>query len=173
MKTKEDIREYDREWRKRNVDKSVAISKRYNLKLKQDSARSSVLRDKRNKRRRKWRLTHRDAERQRLAEWYRKSGGSTPERRKKYRMSVINCLHKRRAVYKKSDITSNYLKALWEDTTHCILCGKQMNDNSKYPDGKELDHIIPLCINGTHTINNVRYICSKCNRTRPRDGSDL
>jgi hypothetical protein len=51
-------------------------------------------------------------------------------------------------------------------------CGVKLTDIPFLPNSKELDHIIPLNIGGTHTIGNVRIICRKCNSSRPIDGSD-
>ena len=51
----------------------------------------------------------------------------------------------------------------------------EMNEVKNHPKQKTLDHIIPInkkC-NGLHIMANVRYICRKCNGTRPKDGSDL
>ena len=43
------------------------------------------------------------------------------------------------------------------------------------PNSRHLDHIIPLNpkASGTHTTDNVRFICLKCNLKRPKDGSDI
>jgi hypothetical protein len=51
-------------------------------------------------------------------------------------------------------------------------CGIELTDIPFLLNSKELDHIIPLNIGGTHTIGNVRIICRKCNSSRPKDGSD-
>lgn len=59
------------------------------------------------------------------------------------------------------------------ETTHCELCGIELDSNgSKYPNGKQLDHITPLNVGGMHTKDNIRFICLKCNVSRPHDGSD-
>lgn len=73
---------------------------------------------------------------------------------------------KRRAGEKDTDITSDFIQALKEETTHCELCGNEI-------DSYHLDHIIPLAIDGPHITSNVRYICSSCNLKRPRDGRDI
>ena len=80
---------------------------------------------------------------------------------------------KRRMAVFETDITHEFLRELWILSEFCLLCGKKMLDNSSYPDGKELDHITPICCGGKHLMSNVRYICAKCNRCRPKDGSDL
>lgn len=54
----------------------------------------------------------------------------------------------------------------------CPLCSVALIDAPFQPASKELDHIIPINIGGTHTIGNVRIICRLCNIRRPKDGSD-
>lgn len=86
--------------------------------------------------------------------------------------TCANYRHKRRANMAITDITSVWLKDLKEKSKECPLCNKIMAKHGKYPDGKQLDHILPLAVGGEHKMNNVRYICSMCNLQRPKDGSD-
>ena len=73
-----------------------------------------------------------------------------------------------------TDITVEWLNNLFVKSTHCELCNCEMDNNgSAYPNGKQLDHILPLIVGGTHMKNNVRFICFKCNVSRPNDGSDI
>ena len=81
--------------------------------------------------------------------------------------------HLRRLVTRETDITSEFLQELWKNSVFCVVCGKMMEENCNYPNGKELDHILPINAGGLHTMVNVRYICAKCNRSRPRDGRDI
>ena len=87
--------------------------------------------------------------------------------------TVINYSHKRRSSVKDTDITTAWLKDLKQNATDCPLCDIPMETHGKYPNGKQLDHILPLNVGGEHKMNNVRYICAKCNIQRPKDGSDL
>jgi hypothetical protein len=48
-----------------------------------------------------------------------------------------------------------------------------MTGEPGHRNSKQLDHIIPIVLGGTHTIGNVRIICRTCNLSRPKDGSDL
>lgn len=85
-----------------------------------------------------------------------------------------NKKHNRRLKYKITDITAKWLNNLFNSTAHCSLCGIKMDNNgSKYPNGKQLDHITPISVGGLHMRNNVRFICMKCNLERPKDGSDI
>lgn len=54
----------------------------------------------------------------------------------------------------------------------CPLCACGMTEVPYLPHSKELDHIVPLNVGGTHTTGNVRIICRSCNLGRPKDGSD-
>lgn len=54
----------------------------------------------------------------------------------------------------------------------CPLCEVRLVNEPYLPASKELDHIVPLNVGGTHTLGNVRIICRTCNIGRPKDGSD-
>jgi 5-methylcytosine-specific restriction endonuclease McrA len=87
---------------------------------------------------------------------------------------VMRRLAKQRRIAKLvGDVTPTYERQLRADATHCPLCTVRLVNTPLLDDSKELDHIVPLCIGGTHTVGNVRIICRRCNITRPRDGSDL
>lgn len=55
----------------------------------------------------------------------------------------------------------------------CPLCKVWMTSKPYLPNSKELDHIVPRCLDGAHTIGNTRIICRLCNARRPDDGSDI
>jgi hypothetical protein len=80
--------------------------------------------------------------------------------------------HKRKAIGRHTDITLEYEQHLRRKTRRCPLCRVHMTIRPYVPTSKELDHIVPLNIGGTHTIGNVRIICRTCNLARPKDGSD-
>ena len=71
-----------------------------------------------------------------------------------------------------TDITPEYEMALRTKAKRCPLCEVKLTDQPYVPNSKELDHIIPKGVGGTHTIGNVRIICRSCNLRRPKDGSD-
>jgi hypothetical protein len=48
-----------------------------------------------------------------------------------------------------------------------------MTSKAFQPNSKELDHILPRGVGGTHTHGNVRIICRSCNLKRPKDGRDF
>jgi hypothetical protein len=114
----------------------------------------------------KWRNKNRG----RFNEITRLSKQKKPE---KYRELDRQKHHKRRSVYKETDITIDWLIQLKENTKFCPLCKVELNDINKDPAQYNLDHIILLSLGGTHTKNNVRFTCRKCNLKRPKDGRDL
>lgn len=147
-----EMREKRRLYKLKNKDKISAATKRHYARHK-----NSIL-----KRSREW-YEKNKAHKLRVAKLWREHN--------KIRSNSYSA--KRRAVLLTTDITSDFLENLWGSTKFCVLCGVSLEDNSKYPNGKELDHIKPICIGGLHNQDNVRYICVKCNRKRPKDGSDL
>jgi 5-methylcytosine-specific restriction endonuclease McrA len=47
----------------------------------------------------------------------------------------------------------------------CIICGDEIDPTLKFPhlEAATLEHIIPLCRGGTHTIDNVGPAHASCN----------
>lgn len=80
---------------------------------------------------------------------------------------------KRRTAQRFTDITAKYERELRRRTLRCGPCGIWMTSKPDQPNSKHLDHIVPICMGGTHTMGNVRIICRTCNLTRPKDGSDV
>ena len=73
-----------------------------------------------------------------------------------------------RASQKTTDITTEWLRELLENTKTCLLCSNLMEKGNR-----QIDHIIPINIDGQHKKDNIRIICRKCNLSRPKDGRDL
>jgi len=78
----------------------------------------------------------------------------------------------RRSKRQYSDLSREYVAALYRKVKHCPLCDVALTAEPFLPNSRELDHIIPLHAGGTHSIGNVRIICRSCNAARPKDGSD-
>lgn len=95
-------------------------------------------------------------------------GGDLERARARHRAKA----HLRKAVSQLTDITPEYERAMRNKAKNCPLCDVKLIRQPYLPASKELDHIIPLNVGGTHTIGNVRIICRKCNLARPYDGSD-
>jgi len=80
-----------------------------------------------------------------------------------------NLKHIRRAKIKgngNSDITRKDLQRLLNETDYCVVCSCKMEK-------KSVDHIKPINVGGTHTLDNIRIICLSCNQRRPKDGRDI
>lgn len=128
----------------------------------------------------KWCASYREKHHEELKKkkklWYNKNRSKILKRVKNYkkenpekvRASKRNYKYKRKLWMKESDITTSFLLSLREATEYCCVCGKKLTDKNA-----QLDHILPLNAGGTHTRDNVRYICGKCNNKRPLDGSDV
>lgn len=70
-------------------------------------------------------------------------------------------------------LTPELEAAMRRATRKCPLCKVWMTSKPFLPNSKELDHIVPRCLGGAHTIGNTRIICRLCNARRPDDGSDI
>jgi 5-methylcytosine-specific restriction endonuclease McrA len=70
------------------------------------------------------------------------------------------------------EVTAEFERNLRTKTRRCQLCKVSMTNRPYLPNSKELDHIVPRNVGGTHTVGNVRIICRLCNQQRPKDGSD-
>ncbi len=58
-----------------------------------------------------------------------------------------------------SSLTEHQLKELFENQdTLCTLCGIVLNSHC------HLDHIVPRCLGGQSKINNLQFLCEKCNK---------
>lgn len=116
---------------------------------------------------------------ERLKQYHKDYNEKNKDKKKQYahtpkgKACFINSSHKRRMKCKITDITTDWLKDFREYSTHCKICGCEMNEIKFHSQSKHLDHIVPLSVGGMHTINNVRFICRKCNLSRPKDGSDI
>lgn len=80
--------------------------------------------------------------------------------------------HRRKDWSRLTDITPEFELGLRNKARRCPSCDVKMTDAPYLPHSKEMDHIVPRGVGGTHTIGNVRIICRSCNLSRPDDGSD-
>lgn len=99
-------------------------------------------------------------------------GEQLPDRQADLRSQWRRKNHRRRAVARLTDLTSRAELALRVKARRCPVCSVKMVDTPWLPNSKELDHIVPIGVGGTHTMGNVRIICRSCNLRRPKDGSD-
>jgi len=95
---------------------------------------------------------------------------SNPEKYRdlKFNLKILNhqLYATNKVINKESDITKEYLIELFLNTDKCPMCGVGLSDNGRELSGKQFDHIIPIVNSGTHTKENIRVICTKCNRSK-------
>lgn len=103
---------------------------------------------------------------------YNRAGGYGPKNTEHSKARHRAKTHLRKAVGRYTDVTPEYERALRDKAKHCPLCRVALIKAPYLPTSKELDHMVPLGVGGTHTIGNVRIICRNCNVRRPKDGSD-
>lgn len=102
------------------------------------------------------------------------SYGAPPRDIERRRASWRAKNHRRRTSVRGGDFTAEDERELRRRTKRCPMpgCGRTLTDEPFLPNSKELDHIIPRHMFGTHSHGNVRIICRECNQGRPKDGSD-
>lgn len=97
----------------------------------------------------------------------RRARQQTPEGRARNRIKN----NRRRLARKNGDVTPEQMAPLLRKRK-CPLCRVYMTNDAAKPTSREIDHIVPLNVGGTDTIENLRALCRACNNRRPRDGSD-
>jgi len=152
-KYKKQTIEYNTKWAKRNPEKVKEYNKKYRKTEKRKvSVKKYNISEKGKKNRKEWFKKN-----EKHMTNYRKVYGQRPEVKEKSKIQT----HKRRAIIKnlKEHFTLSEwetLKAKWD--YRCLACGKQAPDIKLSP-----DHIIPLCVGGKNTIDNIQPLCLLCN----------
>jgi len=157
------VRRVTREWRYANLDKVRINHSRWRAK---NPDKSKVYTDK-------WKKANTEkvkAKKKRYSEKYREKikeknrnwVASNPFKVRAHRL-------KRRTMEYGADgygyTKGHHISARWAVWGgKCWICGKP---------AEHTDHVIPLNIGGSHWPSNLRPACSKCNLSRPRNGSDL
>jgi 5-methylcytosine-specific restriction endonuclease McrA len=159
LKNKKRILDRGKKWRSENKEWMKEYSIKYRCENKEELKRKKRIYNVKTREKRK--------------EHYIKNREKRSEYRKKNARKYLNLTHKRRAKLKITDISIEWLNKLFYKTKKCSLCKCKLDNNGKkYPNGKQIDHIIPLSVGGEHMKYNVRIVCMKCNLERPKDGSD-
>jgi len=174
----------------RCYDRMIRYSKRrtYRKKYEQSERYKEIMyKYNRSEKRRAWRREYEKTEKAKKMhrDWKKSESGKVSSRKhyqkkkeyyaewlKGYRATEMgklvrdNCSHKRRCQKQDSDITTDFLKKLKDDTKICDICRKEL-------DGPiHLDHIRPLGkpYFGKHVMSNVRFVHAVCNLSRPKKG---
>jgi hypothetical protein len=72
-----------------------------------------------------------------------------------YKNNDLNISH----IVRSRQIAPSVKKAVWErDGGKCVVCGSTVE--------LEYDHNIPISKGGSNTVNNIRLLCRKCNRSK-------
>ncbi len=169
QKNKEKLSIQVKEYEEDNKEKIAERKAKYYLKNKEKI-------DNINK---EWQVNNKEQSREISRNYYKKNKKKILDRCKEYRkteiskLSVKNSKHKRRTIEKNTNITTKWLKDLKDKSNKCILCDIELCDGNIKNNSRHLDHILPINVGGLHMKDNVRFICKKCNISRPHDGSDL
>jgi hypothetical protein len=140
---RECARERAREHYKNNKEKRISLAKKYYEEHRENMLEKAA--------------KYREENREIINEYFREY--QKTQHRKDCKR-IYNS--KRRSKCEETDITTEYVLKLKEETNFCPICGIKLSDegdNNKY----HLDHIIPLAKNGLHMKSNIRFICRKCN----------
>ena len=106
-------------------------------------------------------------------EYYLKNKESILRRNKnrikdsEYKIRTRVYFHKRRSqkmATQDGTVTTTSLKELLKTQDNkCNMCKTELCNTNMH-----LDHIIPLCLGGTHRLLNVQWLCARCNLTKPK-----
>ncbi len=153
---REQLREYDREEYYKNRERHLENRRKSNERNKEKIKKARKVYYKNNKERileqdAKYRSEHKDAIAARMKKYYEIHKDEFVYRARERKKLV-------RAT-KDGTITKATLDEMYEAQEHkCGYCGRDLDEL-----GKHLDHILPLSKGGRHTINNVHWVCPKCN----------
>ena len=158
---KEHILEYNRRDEQKAKKKEYKEKNREKIKIANKIYRENN-KEKEIARRKKYNDENRDIKRESQRKYSASARG---------RLKNVQHESKRRALKISSEdgtITTSSLLLLKEKTKHCVLCSSVLDyDGSGCV---HLDHIIPLSKGGTHSLDNVRWVCARCNLIK---GSDI
>ena len=156
-------RDYYRKYREENREKAIT----YRKKWKKEN-REKVRADKR-KWAKGWRERNPEISRARSRKYKEENPEKVKAYKKKWRKENLEKkrLHnsKRRAVLREAtteDFSYEDLLDFWNKNEinykECFYCEKEMPDKVEH-----IDHYVPLAKGGTHTKNNLRPSCARCN----------
>jgi 5-methylcytosine-specific restriction endonuclease McrA len=77
--------------------------------------------------------------------------------------------HRRRVLARSAEADKFARADIFErDGWACQICGLHLDPSVKFPsnDSPSIDHIIPIALGGTHTLDNVQAACMGCNRRK-------
>lgn len=111
------------------------------------------------------------------AEWKRQWVKSHPEKARRIKRKWLEAnkhkvkayKHRRRVLARDASADKFTALDIFErDNWTCQICGLHLDPGVKFPsnDSASIDHIIPISLGGTHTLDNVQAACMGCNRRK-------
>lgn len=142
---REQISQYNKEWKKKNRLKLLAARKEYYQKNKARSLEAS--------------RTYYSAHRQKIVQWQKEYSKANPDvgarTQAKRRRAKLDTLSYAPAIKRwMSDIKS-------KPFVRCHWCGTKIKGRQVH-----FDHIVPLAKGGEHSIGNLCASCPECNHTK-------
>lgn len=156
---KEKLREYDKKQYWKSPDKHRENRRKSNIVNTESIKEKREIYYKNNK----------DMILQKNHEYYNKNKAYVNLRNKKYYCNnkdkfIFKARERKNKLREVSDgsITEKSLYKIYELQKHkCAYCDCNLEES-----GKHLDHIIPISKGGSHTLNNVHYVCPTCNLSK-------
>lgn len=149
--------EYDKQYRKDNIEKIKSNSEAYRSTRKKAKAEydKQYRAEKGQERLKQKRDYYHNGNGKEMAKQWRINN---PD---KVKANDHNTGAKRRELIKSSTLTSTDIKTWSEEQPKlCTYCGKLCNDSY------QIDHIEPLAKGGAHSIENLTITCTTCNQSK-------
>lgn len=161
-KNREKVDQITREWQAANRDRTNAATERWREKnpemVKAQRARHyTKTRVKQIRDAREWRLKNPDRMREHSRRSIKKKRAENPE---KYRNLVRLRRAKERVGIVSSDIVEQLMR---KQDNRCVYCRVDLHSAVVR---RELDHIMPLALDGIHEDANLQLLCGPCNRRK-------
>ena len=155
----ERLKQYSKQWRKDNTERLKRRSKQYyedNIERIKQYRKDNAERTKQQTKR------YREENAEKIKQWYKTEKG---------KISLVNAMGKRRSLIRqkadgtlplkiKYPLTPQLQELLVAQDYKCNKCGCDISEE------KHLDHHVPLSKGGTHSIDNVVWLCPTCNLTK-------
>ncbi len=153
--------------KKKNNPYTLIKAKEYRDKNKEELAQKRKIYVNKNKEKiaestKKWQIKNKDRQKATRIKY---------EKTKSFKISRTNSSNKRRFIMKNGELNINIkypliseLQSMLDNQNNkCVICNIEISREQK---NIQLDHIKPLAKGGTHTTDNVQWLCADCNRNK-------